>query len=289
MLRSLKYQIAQVKARLMRRLTGPHVSGLMIDTGDSVLLVDPADRVVGRELRFQGRYGDDELRRIEALVSAESTVAFIGTHVGALAIPATRKVRKAYLVEANPRSFDLLKKNLALNGITNAAAFNVAVGEGAGEINFVLSTANSGGSKREPQVKAAKYYYDRPQTIRVPMVTFDSVVDPADERFDLILMDIEGSEYFALKGMQVVLARTETLIVEFIGHHLQNVAGVSVAEFLAPIEPHFNHLYIPTMDRHVAKDEFLTVLGELYAKKINDDGIVFSKSRGDFEPACGAL
>ncbi|MFM8516387.1 MAG: FkbM family methyltransferase [Nevskiaceae bacterium] len=281
MFRSLKYRMAQLKARLMRRLTGPHVSGLMIDTGDSVLLVDPADRVVGRELRFQGRYGDNELRRIEALVSAESTVAFIGTHVGALAIPATRKVRKAYLVEANPRTFNLLKKNLALNGITNAAAFNVAVGEGAGEINFVLSTANSGGSKREPQVKAAKYYYDRPQTIRVPMVTFDSVVDPADERFDLILMDIEGSEYFALKGMQAVLARTETLIVEFIGHHLQNVAGVSVAEFLAPIEPHFSYLYIPSTGTYVDKPDFLAALTNLIERKINDDGIVFSKCRVD--------
>jgi FkbM family methyltransferase len=288
MLRSLKFHIAQTKTRLLRRLNGPHVSGLLIDTGDCVLLVDPADRVVGRELRFEGRYGDQELRRIEALVSAHSTVAFIGTHIGALAIPVARKVRKAYLVEANPRTFALLEKNLALNGVTNAAAFNVAVGESAGEISFVLSTANSGGSKREPQVKAAKYYYDRPQTIRVPMVTFDTLVDPADERFDLILMDIEGSEYFALKGMQTVLSRTQTLIVEFIGHHLRNVAGVSVAEFLAPIEPYFDHLYIPTRRQYVVKGEFLTALSELETKKINDDGIVFSKSRIDFGPDGGA-
>ncbi|MFZ9479171.1 MAG: hypothetical protein ACO29T_09720, partial [Steroidobacteraceae bacterium] len=129
MLRSLKYRIAQTKARLMRRLTGPYVSGLLIDTGDCALLVDPADRVVGRELRFEGRYGDDELQRIEALINAQSTVAFIGTHIGALAIPATRKVRKAYLVEANPRTFAFLQRNLALNGVTNVSAHNVAVGE----------------------------------------------------------------------------------------------------------------------------------------------------------------
>lgn len=284
MLRSLKYHVAQVRARLMRRLTGRYVSGFLIDTGGCRLLVDPADGVVGRELRFRGRYGEQELRRIEALVSDRSTVAFIGTHVGALAIPATRKVRKAYLVEANPRTFALLQKNLALNAVANAVAFNVAVGEAAGEIDFVLSTANSGGSKREPQVKAAKYYYDRPQTIRVPMVPFDTLVDPADERFDLILMDIEGSECFALKGMQSVLSRTETLIVEFIGHHVRNVAGVSVAEFLAPIEPHFGHLYIPTLRRHVVRGDFLGVLSDMYAKKLNDDGIVFSRSRVDPGP-----
>ncbi|MBU3672629.1 MAG: FkbM family methyltransferase [Sinobacteraceae bacterium] len=289
MLRSAKYQVSKVKVWLRRRLLGAHVSGLMIDTGECVLLVDPADRVVGRELRVTGRYGEEELRRIEALVTPQSTVAFIGTHVGALAIPATRKVRKAYMVEANPRTFALLEKNLALNAVTNAVAFNVAVGEGAGEINFVLSTANSGGSKREPQVKAAKYYYDRPQTIRVPMVPFDTLVDPADERFDLVLMDIEGSEYFALKGMQTALSRTETLIVEFIGHHLRNVAGVSVAEFLAPIESHFSHLYIPTLRRHATKSEFLTVLSDMYDKKINDDGLVFSKSRVDLGPGRGAL
>ena len=285
MLRSLKYRIAQTKARLMRRLTGPYVSGLLIDTGDCALLVDPADRVVGRELRFEGRYGDDELQRIEALINPQSTVAFIGTHVGALAIPASRKVRKAYLVEANPRTFAFLQRNLALNGVTNVSAHNVAVGESVGEINFVLSTANSGGSKREPQVKAAKYYYDRPDTIRVPMVPFDTLVDPIDERFDLVLMDIEGSEYFALKGMQNVLSKTETLIVEFIGHHLRNVAGVSVAEFLQPIEPHFSHLYIPSTRQPVSKADFLATLSDLYERKINDDGIVFSKSRLDLDSA----
>ena len=165
--------------------------------------------------------------------------------------------------------------------MTNVSAHNVAVGESVGEINFVLSTANSGGSKREPQVKAAKYYYDRPDTIRVPMVPFDTLVDPIDERFDLVLMDIEGSEYFALKGMQNVLSRTETLIVEFIGHHLRNVAGVSVAEFLQPIEPHFSHLYIPSTRQQVSKADFLATLSDLYERKINDDGIVFSKSRVD--------
>jgi FkbM family methyltransferase len=284
MLRSLKHHVAQAKVRLMRRLTGPYVSGLLVDTGDCRLLVDPADGVVGRELRFRGRSGEQELRRIEALVSARSTVAVIGTHVGALAIPVARKVRKAYLVEANPRTFTLLQQNLALNAVANAVAFNVAVGEGVGEIGFVLSTANSGGSKREPQVKAAKYYYDRPQTIRVPMVPFDSLVDPADGRFDLILMDIEGSEHFALKGMQSVLSRTETLIVEFIGHHLRNVAGVSVAEFLAPIGPHFDHLYIPMLRRHVVRGDFLEVLSDMYAKGLNDDGIIFSRSRIDVGP-----
>ena len=65
------------------------------------------------------------------------------------------------------------------------------------------------------------------------------------ESFDVVLMDIEGSEYFAFLGMQRILTYAMVLQVEFIPHHLRNVAGVSVAEFLKPIREHFTTLVVP--------------------------------------------
>jgi hypothetical protein len=57
-------------------------------------------------------------------------------------------------------------------------------------------------------------------------------------------MDIEGSEYFALKGMQEILAGTKALAIEFYPNHITEVAGVTLEEWYAQLAPHFNQLYV---------------------------------------------
>ena len=114
------------------------------------------------------------------------------------------------------------------------------------------------------------------------MQQFDALTDGSDEKFDLVFMDIEGSEYFALKGMQNTLRRTENLVIEFISHHLKNVANISVSEFVSVIEPYFQFLYVPTLEEYFQHAEFEKALTNMYNRGIDDDGIVFSKSKIDF-------
>ena len=265
-----------------KKVSGEHVTGLMVKSKGLSFLVEPTDMFVGRQLRFNGSYGVAEMHKIRKLVNEKSTVAFIGTHVGALAIPTAKNVKKAYFIEANPITFEYLETNITLNSIKNVKAFNCAVGEKEGEINFVLSKTNSGGSKREPHAKEEMYYYDKPNTVRVPMQQFDALTDGVDEKFDLVFIDIEGSEFFALKGMQNTLRRTENLVIEFISHHLKNVANVSVSEFVSMIEPYFQYLYVPTLEQYFQYPEFEKALTNMYNRGIDDDGIIFSKSKIDF-------
>ncbi len=99
----------------------------------------------------------------------------------------------------------------------------------------------------------------------------------AGRSFDVIFMDIEGSEYFALGGMPRLLAAAHVLCMEFVPHHLKNVSGVSVAQLLALIEPYFSSLFIPTKNLNLPKDQFQPVLQEMYDKEQSDDGIVFTR------------
>lgn len=55
----------------------------------------------------------------------------------------------------------------------------------------------------------------------------------------MIIMDIEGAECFALKGMQQTLAESKSLYIEFIPHHLQNVSGVTATHFFDLVTPHY--------------------------------------------------
>jgi FkbM family methyltransferase len=273
---ALKRKKATWLSLITKKISGKYTEGFFVQTGDFRFIVGSEDMSVGRTLRKKGIYGDDELKRISKLISTDSVVIFVGTHIGALAIPTARRVKSCVFVEANPQTFSFLSMNVSLNNVTNARCINVAVGEEEGEINFVLSTVNSGGSKREPVVKDEMYYYDKPNTISVPMVTLDSICSDEAEMFDLVFMDIEGSEFFALKGMHTVLNRTKALIIEFIPHHLLNVANCSAGEFIGLISKYFNYCYVPSKDAYLEVNEFAEFFSKMFALGEADDGLVFT-------------
>jgi FkbM family methyltransferase len=272
-----KRRVTSILPSFVSKVNGQYVEGFFVRNGDYRFIVAADDMVVGRALRSKGSYGTEELERILKLVSADSSVIFIGTHVGALAIPTAKKVKNCVFVEANPRTFEFLTANIALNNISNVDARNIAVGEAQGEISFVLSTFNSGGSKREPVIKDDMYYYDNPITISVPMVTLDSICAENSGEFDLVFMDIEGSEMFALKGMSAVLVRTNALIIEFIPHHLTNVANCTVGEFVEYLAGYFGYCYVPSKDKYLHSAEFSDFFEKMFSLNESDDGLVFTK------------
>lgn len=55
-----------------------------------------------------------------------------------------------------------------------------------------------------PKVSAFEYFYDSPKTVLVPAYALDEHLH--GQNFSFVLMDIEGSEYFALKGMHTIVS-----------------------------------------------------------------------------------
>ena len=123
-------------------------------------------------------------------------------------------------------------------------------------------------------MRSKMYFYDNPKVTVVQGVRLDDYLH--DHDFDLVFMDIEGSEYFAFLGMQEILAHAKALIVEFLPHHLIQVAGVTVEQFLAPLMPHFRSLTIPGMGR-IASDSFLRVLQAMVEQERGEPAIIFEK------------
>ncbi len=89
--------------------------------------------------------------------------------------------------------------------------------------------------------------------------------------FDFILMDIEGAEFLALKGMPDHLKHCKNLIIEYVTYHLANIAQISNEEFLGPITPHFDSMKIIGSARAYSRNEFLS------DKQISAD-ILFQKT-----------
>ena len=263
---------------LSARLAGRHATAVLTDTPQGRFLVGSADFTVGRRLRHSGAYGLSELGRLYDLVDADSHVLVVGAHVGTLAIPLSRKVAEVVAIEATPSTFDLLKSNVFLNESTNVEIHQAAASDSAGVLEFFVSSSNSGGNKRKPLFADRRYDFDRPKVVEVQAVRLDDLL--AGRQFDLILIDIEGSEYFALRGMQTLLSNAQTLVIEFVPHHLTNVAGVGVAEFLSTIMPHFDQLEIGATGRRHDGDDIERELSAMYKAGLEDEGLIFSRRQG---------
>lgn len=272
----LKLGVQLLQSKLAGWLVGGRVQAMLVRTEHGTFAVDPKDRGVGRRLLVDGAYNEAELARLAEYVSADADVLIVGAHVGALAIPLARRCRQLVAVEPNPTSYELLKTNLLLNDIKNVELLNVAASDKAGAIEMLISTANSGGSKRVPKHSRGIYHYDSPDRVKVDAARLDDLL--AGRSFQLVLMDIEGSEYFALLGMQTLLKSCPVLAVEFLPHHLRDVAGVTVQQFLEPISPHFDTLTVPSKSLTVGRDQFTQVLGKMYANDEGDDSVLFSRS-----------
>lgn len=234
-------RMAERKARLAS--FGPRVFGLAVETEQGRFIVDPADSHVTARLIHTGRYGAAEVALATRFLGPAARCLVVGGHIGSIVVPLSRHCARMDVIEASPANHRLLALNIALNQCANVTATHCAANDVGGELEFLMSEDNSGGSKRVPDHEVGDYLYDRPQRIKVPARRLDDLFP--DARFDLVFMDIEGSEYFALKGAQGVLARSQALIVEFIAHHIELVAGVDAEAFWAQLAPHFAVLEVP--------------------------------------------
>ena len=261
-------------AKISRQL-GNGVKSVIVDSKNGILAVDPRDLEVGYKLRNYGSYGLDEITRINQLITTKSNVLIVGAHVGSLVIPIAKNCNKVVGIEANPNNFNLLKTNIHLNKAENVSIHNIAASSKQETIKFQMNIVNSGGSKRLPKNNEYMYRYDNPEVIEVQAHSLDDYLD--ENNFDLVLIDIEGSEYFAMQGMTKILANCHTLIVEFLPHHLKNVADVTVEQFLSLIPKEFTKLTIPSKNETHPTDIGGVVLQQMYNNKEGDDGLIFTK------------
>jgi len=281
MSKKLKYFFRTLKSKKRKKIFGPNAKGIIYDSKNGYMALPISDITIGKNLGFKGHWNFSEIQKLLQQTTQDDVIYFIGTHVGTLLVPIAKKVKTVVGFEANEDTFWFIKANLCLNKISNATIFNKAVGDGAKKVTFYKNTVNTGGSKIKPIKDSILYNYDNPKQVEVDMVALDpfiaeqSLTPPSG-----IIMDIEGAEYFALKGMQATLAKVRFLYVEFVPHHLQNVSNTSVEKFLKTITPHFSKAIFlkdnTQFDISSSEKELVKHLKTLEKNNVADD-ILFTK------------
>jgi FkbM family methyltransferase len=223
-----------IRGRFRSTVLSKHGFGVIASTRNGTLAVDPRDFGVSRTLLRGGTYDWPEVCWLSALVRADSRLVFVGAHLGALLIPIAQRsgARKIIAFEPSPTNHRLLKINLALNGLETVVVHNAAVGDREGEVGFTQNSSNSGNSRVSTRGE-----------VRVPVTTLDSALSADTTEIDLLVMDVEGFEVYAIRGSAQVLSRTRYFYVEYAPEQLVE-QGSSTAEFIDLVARNFSSMYL---------------------------------------------
>ncbi|HZN92009.1 MAG TPA: FkbM family methyltransferase [Myxococcales bacterium] len=161
---------------------------------------------LAREVFFTGQYEPQETVVLKSLLVPGGTFVDVGAHWGYFSLLAAGLVGafgRVIAVEADPRIHATLAANLALNKLSWVTAHHAAIAAGDGTVELVgySDAQENWGLSRIADARSAKAA--APDRFWVPARALDDLLDelraPA---VDLVKMDIEGAEGFALQGMQ---------------------------------------------------------------------------------------
>jgi FkbM family methyltransferase len=258
---------------------GDGCKAFLVETQNGRLLLPSSDLSLTRSLSKAGVYNKPLLDTLLSLAKKDGRVLFVGTHVGSLLIPMAKNCQSVTGIEANPNTFKLLEINVVLNDVKNATLHNIAAWDSDTQLEFLASKDNTGGSKVQPKSKDRfEFTYDTPTVISVPAKKLDEVLE--GQTFGLVVMDIEGSEWRALKGMPTLMKNVSKLVLEILPNHLENVAGVSPADFFSALPAHFTSarpINVPEMKEHYSKNDFLAMYAAVVKHHFMDGiDVIFS-------------
>jgi FkbM family methyltransferase len=155
----------------------------------------------------------------------------IGAHLGLYSlIAASRAASTVYAFEPDPRTYPHLVRNIESNGMRDRVTpVRGAVSDHGGDELLYLDDGS-------PAVSAL-VAVDRSQlAVPVPCLSVDDFV-AADERVDIVKLDVEGVELRAIHGMSHTIARASESLTMFIEVHPGplHAAGCSVEAVLGEL------------------------------------------------------
>jgi FkbM family methyltransferase len=158
----------------------------------------------------QNEYAFRTRQRAPLIVDAGAHVG-VATHYFKRRYPQARVIA----VEANPVTFGLLRRNVALNRLDGVRPIHAALAPRAGEITFYASANDEEpGAWGDSAVRQPWHEGDGTTIVRVPAVTLSSILT---EPVELLKLDIEGLETAALAEAAPRLELERRVVLEFHG------------------------------------------------------------------------
>lgn len=227
--------------------------------GPHKIFIDKDDRVISTELLLSQKWEEYERSLFGKSIKPGDTVIDIGAHIGTYTLIAAQKVGpmgKVYAFEPLPKNFELLKKNVEVNGYKNVVLINKAVSNKNGTSKLFLSNEDNFGDQR---IYASK---DNRKFLTIKTITLDNFFKDKTKQIQIIKMDIQGSEVLALTGATKILKQNKhlKLFTELWPKALKE-SGSSATKYLNLLKKNGLNLYeIDSQNEKIRKVTFERIL-----------------------------
>ena len=185
-------------------------NGLFLKTVQgSKMYLDLSDPGISKELLLTGVHEKRTTDLIKNELEEGMVVIDIGSNLGYYCLLEALIVGnqgKVYALEPVPKNFEILSKNIIINGYKNIKSHCLAVSDKSGITDFFLTEASNWGSMIDlNSKKTSNYMKSRMKqlnqgVIKVETVSIDDFLEKENvHNVNLIRMDIEGHEINAIK------------------------------------------------------------------------------------------
>ena len=174
-------------------------------------------------LVVSGEYEEFNTKIFSRFIKKDTVVVDIGAHVGYFSLLSASLGARVYAFEPEDSHFEYLVRNITLNGF-NILPIKRAVSDVVSETPLYASHYHGAGFTLYPKSK-------NDHQTDVKTVSIDQCFKEMSMAVDLIKIDIEGMEVYALRGMKEVVSRKDDVkvLMEFSPAYLRK-ASTSPAE-----------------------------------------------------------
>ncbi len=210
------------------------------------MYLDPTDQIITPTILAIGSWERDETYWFLRTVKAGDTIVNVGANAGYYTVIGSKLVGdkgKVYAFEPEPASFELLQKNVRLNGLTNVVLEQKALSDRRGTLKIFIADTNKGDHRiYQPEGES------RP-SVDVETVRMDVYFKDNTRRIDFIKIDTQGAEGVILEGMKGLLegrADGPTIFMEFWPHGLHGM-GTDAGALLKTLQSYKYKFYDMTL------------------------------------------
>ncbi|MDP2723106.1 MAG: FkbM family methyltransferase [Bacteroidales bacterium] len=180
----------------------------------------------GKEIYYLGFYEVGTLHVIDNCLRPDDNFIDVGASIGLMSIFAAKKINDGIVLSFEPQKerYEILKRNMAINGRTNIQAFN----NGLGEVNQQLKLYTDVFSPSIIDIETTKGQFEM-----IDILILDEILE--SKKIDVvkfIKIDVEGFEISVLRGAKVLLSgkHAPIICVEYV-KRLQNLNNTDVTIF----------------------------------------------------------
>jgi len=189
------------------------------------------DEWIQQHIYFLGSWDERGLNFLKKILKEDGVFFDIGANIGAYSLVASKivgPVGKVHAFEPVSAVFERFEYNIELNGISNITANQNAVYQTSEVLELFVSAKQNAGMS-----SIFHHHTETSKIEKVHAITIDGYVKKMNiQQIDLIKIDIEGAELFALRGMKDSLNLFRPVVLMEVSADVLNHTNVDGSEIL---------------------------------------------------------